>query len=103
MTDQATPSAGQIADQASRAYLDRLTENGRCPTYARTADLNPYPPESREADLFDYAWGWAHLAETQGRSVALDHADAKGPFTGFFGRIFEEAKTQTLRQFGRID
>lgn len=104
-------SAGDVADQAAQAYLDLLTDpNASAPTYAPQhgsgePGANPWPHESREGDLYDYAWGWAHWAEGAGRAVALEKASDMGdacPCIGIFASIFKEAKNQTLRQFGRI-
>ena len=105
-------TAADIADQAAQAYLDLLTDpNASAPTYAPRhgsgePGANPCPHDSREGDLYDYAWGWAHQAEGAGRSIAMVENGANPgkvcPYAGIFAQIFMEAKTQTQRQFGRI-
>ena len=104
MTDRI--SAAEIADLAAGKYLDRLTTGARVPENAPAygsgeLGANPYPPGSRESDLYENSWDWACIAEREGRSVALDHEDAKGPFIESFRAIFKEAHRQCRHQFGK--
>ena len=107
MTTTDRISASDIADLAAGKYLACLTAEGRgrvpenAPAYGSGEQgANPYPPDSRENDLYEYSWRWASMAESEGRAIALDHEDADGPWIELFRAIFKEAHRQTREQFG---